>query len=393
VQRAQQGAGVALNSSPNTMHVLSSSVRYVPADNGVNIAWTAHGNGSPALVMVPGLFSHLALDWQDDAGWFHQRLAERFRLIRYDRPGCGLADRDLWDFTLEGQVDGLRRVIHDSGERRVALFASGLAAPAAIAFAAAHPDRVDHLVLFNAAPRLIASEDYPDGNDAALFRAAQSLVLADWSLAAHTLVHLFAPGSNTDTIDRLVAAWCSSMSSRAAADLLDQAMEIDVRHLLAKLVVPTLVLQRRDHFASVNNAYRLTEAIRGSELRLLDGSAHFPWHGNRSTVVRLVSDFVGRKQIPLTVREMDIMRAVQAGLSNREIGHQLNITAHTVARHLSNVFLKLNVSSRVAALAELRAAGGLEEDWRVEDQGAPSKAVSPRDGEGDKPQDVRLRVS
>jgi len=111
-------------------------------------------------------------------------------------------------------------------------------------------------------------------------------------------------------------------------------------------------------------------------------------------VVRLVSDYVGRKQIPLTVREMDIMRAVAAGLSNREIGHQLTITTHTVARHLSNVFLKLNVSSRVAALAELRAAGGLDEGFAGgEVEIVATKLVARHHDDTDRKQGVRLRVS
>jgi len=381
---------MGLSNGPNAVHVLSSSVRYVPAGNGVNIAWTSQGNGSPALVTVPGWFSHLSLDMQEDAGWFHQRLAERSRLIRYDRPGCGLADRDSWDFSLEGQVEILRRVIHDSGERRVALFAYGLGGPAAIAFAAAHPDKVVHLVLLNVAPRLTASADYPDGADPDVFFALEQLIRADWNLGAHALVHLLAPGSSADTVEKLSAAWCSSVSARAAGDFLRKAREIDVRHLLPRIVVPTQVLHRRDHFSGVNNAYRLAEAIRGSELRLLDGASHFPWHGNRSTLVRLVTDFVGRKPLPLTSREMDIMQLVSAGLSNRDIAHQLGITNHTVARHLSNVFLKLNVSSRVAALAELRAADGLE-GWTGGGVEAvqPPRVVAP----GSKGERPNLRVS
>jgi pimeloyl-ACP methyl ester carboxylesterase/DNA-binding CsgD family transcriptional regulator len=359
------------------------------AHNGLNIAWSASGNGSPALVMVPAWFSHLAQDWQDDAGWFHQRLAERHRLIRYDRPGNGLADRDGHDFTLDGQVDALNRVIHDSGERRVALFAHGPGAATAIAYAVAHPDRVAHLVLFNATPRLLAAHDYPDGADPFLYSAVEQLIAADWTVASHTLCHLLAQGSTAEAVDRLAAYWCTSASARAASAYLRETMQIDVRHLLARVTTPTLVLHRRDDtFIGVNNAYRLAEAIKGSELRLIDGGAHFPWHGNRVAVVRLVLDFVGRKPLPLTTREMEIMRAVAAGLSNREVGHHLSITQHTVARHLSNVFLKLNVSSRVAALAELRAA---DVDW-TEERPEPPRVVTPRES-GRKGPDVGLRVS
>jgi pimeloyl-ACP methyl ester carboxylesterase/DNA-binding CsgD family transcriptional regulator len=342
--------------------------------------------------MVPGWFSHLVDDWQDDPGWFHRRLAERCRLIRYDRPGNGLAQRDGFDFSLEGQLDVLERVVLASGERRVALFAYGTGAPVAIAYAHAHPERVAHLVLFNATPRLLAGRDYPEGAAPLLFEALEQLIRADWGVAALTLCHLFGQGSTGESLDRLAAYWCSAASARAAAAYLHDASRIDVRSMLRGLATPTLVLHRRDDaLIGVNNAYRLAEAIKGSELRLLDGAAHLPWHGNRAAVVRLVTDFVGRTPLPLTVREMEIMRAVAAGLSNREIGHQLSITAHTVARHLSNVFLKLNVSSRVAALAELRAAD--VDSWSGDDDTDVPRVTTPRPAGGRRSGSADLRVS
>ena len=53
----------------------------------------------------------------------------------------------------------------------------------------------------------------------------------------------------------------------------------------------------------------------------------------------------------LTLREVEVLRLVAAGSSNREIATALVISEHTVARHLQNIFAKLNVSSRTAASA------------------------------------------
>jgi DNA-binding CsgD family transcriptional regulator len=53
----------------------------------------------------------------------------------------------------------------------------------------------------------------------------------------------------------------------------------------------------------------------------------------------------------LTERELEVLRLVAAGKSNREISGALIISEHTVARHLQNTFAKLNVSSRTAASA------------------------------------------
>ena len=53
----------------------------------------------------------------------------------------------------------------------------------------------------------------------------------------------------------------------------------------------------------------------------------------------------------LTRREIEVLRLVAAGKSNREIASSLVISEHTVARHLQNIFAKLAVSSRTAASA------------------------------------------
>jgi DNA-binding CsgD family transcriptional regulator len=51
----------------------------------------------------------------------------------------------------------------------------------------------------------------------------------------------------------------------------------------------------------------------------------------------------------LTARELEVLRLVAAGDSNREIAATLVISEHTVARHLQSIFRKLGVSSRTAA--------------------------------------------
>jgi len=65
-----------------------------------------------------------------------------------------------------------------------------------------------------------------------------------------------------------------------------------------------------------------------------------------------LTDLVGdRRPGPLTSREVEVLRLVSTGLTNRGIAMQLSLSEKTVARHLSNIFGKLGLSSRAAATA------------------------------------------
>ena len=71
--------------------------------------------------------------------------------------------------------------------------------------------------------------------------------------------------------------------------------------------------------------------------------------GAAPDLVRMESHAPDAGSYGLTVRELEVLRLVAVGNSNREIAARLVISEHTVARHLQNIFAKLGVSSRTAA--------------------------------------------
>jgi pimeloyl-ACP methyl ester carboxylesterase len=69
-------------------------------------------------------------------------------VIRYDKPGCGLSDRDGINLSFDGRVTAALAVADAVGVGRFRLFGASQGAQLAAAIAARHPDRVEALVLY-----------------------------------------------------------------------------------------------------------------------------------------------------------------------------------------------------------------------------------------------------
>jgi DNA-binding NarL/FixJ family response regulator len=91
----------------------------------------------------------------------------------------------------------------------------------------------------------------------------------------------------------------------------------------------------------------------GSDFELRAALGAFERLGAEPDAERVRGMLAARAALPrgLTAREAEVLRLVAAGKSNREIADELVISQHTVARHLQNMFAKLDVTSRAAATA------------------------------------------
>lgn len=71
-------------------------------------------------------------------------------------------------------------------------------------------------------------------------------------------------------------------------------------------------------------------------------------------VINLLAQRVGQPEQSLSTRELEILRALATGSSNKELANQLFISEATVKTHLIHIYQKLGVDTRTAAVTVAR---------------------------------------
>jgi ATP/maltotriose-dependent transcriptional regulator MalT len=88
-----------------------------------------------------------------------------------------------------------------------------------------------------------------------------------------------------------------------------------------------------------------------AELELAAAHETFRSLGAEPDVRRVAALLGNSAPSPLSSREIEVLRLVARGGTNKEIAAELFVSEHTVARHLSNIYTKLGIGSRSAATA------------------------------------------
>lgn len=352
----------------------ASAVGFATVPGGGRIAHSNAGDGFP-LVMVPGWLSHVTELWSHpSAASSLAKLTERHRFVWYDRLGCGQSDRDRVSLSIDDDVAQLVAVLEALGIDRCDLIGYSFGGPVAATFAARHPERVRHLVLYSTYARGAALAD------AEPYAALVNLVRSGWKLASRTLAALFLPDGSAEDLRWFSRFQQRSATPEIAAELLVYLRNQDVTDILPTLRVPTTVVTATDDRAvTPDNAREIAGLVPGARLVMVDGRTHDPFIRDGGDVVEAILAAVEeRPQVPtpadesarrtrsLTERETDVLQALARGASNKEIAAALGISVATVERHLTNLYRKLGASGRAAAAVHAVTSGLVtaEQGWR-----------------------------
>jgi pimeloyl-ACP methyl ester carboxylesterase/DNA-binding CsgD family transcriptional regulator len=244
-------------------------------------------------------------------------------------------------------------------------------AATAVTYAVRHPERISRLILYGGYAKGWAHTPQLDGYRR--YRAIIDLAQLGWGqdnpVFRQLFTALFVPGANTEQIGWFNELCRRTTTPETATRLLTVRADVNVRDLLPKVRVPTLVLHaRHDEMVPFGSGQFLAAEIPNAEFVQLESRNHIlladepAWAHFKEAVL----EFTGRPRergiedpvfAQLSERERQILAAVIAGQNNSEIGTTLFVSEKTVRNTLTRIFGKLGVRTRTQAAVLARDRG------------------------------------
>jgi len=254
----------------------------------VNIAYQVTGEGPFDLVFVPGYVTHLELHWAIPSfAPFLERLSSFSRLIRFDKRGTGMSDRVSGAPTLETRMDDVRAVMDAVGSRRAAFYGLSEGAAMSLLFAATYPERMAALVVRSAFPRRMWAPDYQWGQTEEEYEREVERALRIFGPREQAREAVRSLGRFTDAeVESFLQMLRFGASPGALEGLHRMNKEIDIRHVLPAVRVPTLILHgSEDAIVPLEVARYIASQIPTARVVEIAGLGHLAFGNPGATLV------------------------------------------------------------------------------------------------------------
>jgi pimeloyl-ACP methyl ester carboxylesterase len=262
----------------------------------VSIAYSVVGDGPFDLVFIVGwVVSTLEFAWDGPPADFFSSLSSFSRLILFDKRGTGLSDRVQGIPQVETRMDDIRAVMDAVGSRRAAIMGVSEGGLLAALFAATYPERTAAAILYGTTATYIKAEDYPWARTREEYLRLYANRERDWGQKLFDeMLAATAPSlAGDENVRRWFARYArTSASPDASTRLAMMNIDMDVRHVLPTIRVPTLLLHvEGDRLFDVGGARYMANRIAGAELVMLPGQDH-AWFAHPEPAAREIERFL-----------------------------------------------------------------------------------------------------
>jgi len=276
-ERPHEDNAILLRAERMHAHPARHEVKFCRTSDDVRIAYALVGEGPP-LVWAAHWLSHLAFSWESPV-WRHwtDEFGKNYSFVHYDERGNGLSDWDVPEFSVDAFVRDLEAVVDTLGLERFALMGSSKGGPTAAAYAARHPERVSHLVLYGT-----FAQGWRKLKNAAQIERVEAMITLmrqgwaqDNPAVRQYMTSLFLPDAALEEMGWFNELQRISSSPENASRLLRSIGEFDVLDILPGIIAPTLVLHcRHDAATSFEHGRLIASRIPGARFVTLESGNH-----------------------------------------------------------------------------------------------------------------------
>ena len=268
---------------------------YAAATAG-QIAYQVFGEG-PRDVLYLHAFGNVETQWDvPPLARFLERLSSLGRVIVFDRRGVGASDPVSLEKlpTWEEWADDILAVLDAADSTRAAVIGEGDSGPTALLFTAAHPERVESLVLFTTTAKFMASDDFPIGFPEEMVSAFVELFQRSWGTEELAKIALPSFADQPDVLSTFMKYVRTSATPHSASIQFDYMFRsIDTRAVLPSIQVPTLVLHRSNSvFLPIEFGRFLAENIPGARFAEVPGEDVYCFGAHSDDVLAEITEFV-----------------------------------------------------------------------------------------------------
>ncbi|MDF2627815.1 MAG: alpha/beta hydrolase fold protein [Symbiobacteriaceae bacterium] len=256
--------------------------------NGVRINYRLTGEGAPVTFIHGLTASHRV--WRDQEAM----LAATHKVLAYDLRGHGESEKPADNsFSFASHVQDLLELLDSQSIQQTALVGWSMGVSVAIAFAAAHPERVSRLVLIDGTPMLVAKPDFPYAmppeQQAMLIGAAQQ----DFNGLMKTFGQMMMPEPHDPELDDWLRGMAHMTGPAVYVAIMQQAAPLDLRPEIGQVTAPTLVIHGdQDMICPLPAGQYIAEHIPGAAFRVIEGTGHAPFLTRAADVNAIISQFL-----------------------------------------------------------------------------------------------------
>ncbi|MFX0202668.1 MAG: alpha/beta fold hydrolase [Candidatus Hodarchaeota archaeon] len=230
--------GIASADDDSVKERIRRKIRWkkIVENDGVKLSYYIYGKGEKTLFF---------LAWTGtDRLWTPQvnHFAQKYKVVTMDMRGTGESEKPPGEYTVDLFMDDFRTVIEDLPDKKIIFVGLYIGGMVGIKYVTKYPGRISKLILLSVGPKPIRSDDYPDGL-IQRHRAEQFYVqaLKSPSWGVKKLAEFYFPKPEDKHFRERYLTF-SGTPPEIVINALMHYNEEDVRPLLGKITIPTLVL-------------------------------------------------------------------------------------------------------------------------------------------------------